>query len=447
MSKLTKLSTLLLITLLTLTLTVSLASAATTGLWSYGEGTYDMAINNIGIMDGGHIIVGSTEGYGAVGEDLWMFKVDNTGAAAWNKHYGGAGNESGFNVIGTSDGSYAVVGCTTSYGAGMEDIWLIKTDADGNIAWNKTYGGVYDDEGWMILQTSDGGYLITGITCPVDGLADAFLLKVDSTGTQEWMKTYGGNGDDGTYGITPASAGGYILAGFTNSTGAGKYDAWLIRVDAQGTQQWTKNYGGTENDVAYQAFETSETDFVVDGTTRSYGAGKADIWLFMTDAMGGMMWNYTYGGPEVDSGWYGVKTLDGYALGGYTYSYGTNGNAAAWLVKVDKHGMTMWNQTYGTGEDYYGWAVTETADNGFAISGQVESPDGETSRAFLVITDSSGNSAIPKTNAELIPLWMVGAIVAVIIVLLIVVIVLLKRKPKQTAAEQPQPQQTETKTS
>jgi predicted secreted protein len=146
MSKLTKLSTLLLITLLTLTLTVSLASAETTGLWSYGEVTYDMAINNIGIMDGGHIIVGSTEGYGAVGEDLWMFKVDNTGAAAWNKHYGGAANESGFNVIGIPDASYAVVGCTTSYGAGMEDIWLIKTDADGNIAWNKTYGGVYDDK-------------------------------------------------------------------------------------------------------------------------------------------------------------------------------------------------------------------------------------------------------------------------------------------------------------
>jgi hypothetical protein len=436
MNKLTKLSIPLLITLLTLTLTVSLASAATTGLWSYGDGTYDMAVCNIGIMDGGHIIVGSTEGYGSVGDDLWMFKVDNTGSVAWNKHYGGAGNESGFNVIGTTDGGYLVVGATTSYGLGGEDIWLVKTDANGEMQWNKTYGGTFDDEGWMPIQTSDGGYLVVGIVGTSEGIGDGWLLKVDSTGTLEWQKTYGGSGDDGLYGITPASAGGYILSGFTNSTGAGDYDAYLIRVDAQGNQQWAKSYGGAQRDVAYQAFETSETDFVIDGTTRSFGAGKADIWLFMTDAMGGMMWNYTYGGPEVDSGWYGVKTPDGYALGGYTYSYGTNGNAAAWLVKVDKNGMTMWNQTYGSGQDYYGWAVTQTADNGYAISGQIESADAETSKAFLVITDSAGNAAIPITNAESVPLWMIGAIIAVIVVvLLVVVIVLLKRKPKQTATE------------
>ncbi len=433
MKKLTKLSIPLLITLLTLTLTVSLASAATTGLWSYGDGTYDMAICNIGIMDGGHIIVGSTQGYGSVGDDLWMFKVDNTGSVAWNKHYGGAGNESGFNVIGTTDGGYLVVGATTSYGLGGEDIWLIKTDANGEMQWNQTYGGTYDDEGWMPLQTSDGGYLVVGIVGTSEGIGDAWLLKVDSTGNLEWQQTYGGSGDDGLYGITPAAAGGYILSGFTNSTGAGDYDAYLIRVDAQGNQQWAKSFGGEKRDVAYQAFETSETDFVIDGTTRSYGAGKADIWLFMTDAMGGMMWNYTYGGPEVDSGWYGVKTSDGYALGGYTYSYGTNGNAAAWLVKVDKNGMTMWNQTYGSGKDYYGWAVTQTADNGFAISGEVDEADGESCKAFLVITDAAGNAAIPIENAEAVPLWMIGAIIAVVVVvLLVVVVVLLKRKPKQT---------------
>jgi hypothetical protein len=437
MNKTSKLVTFLLISLLCLGLATELANAATTGLWTYGEGQYDMAICNIGIMDGGHIIVGSTEGYGAVGDDLWMFKVNSDGAVAWNKHYGGEGNESGFNVIGTLDGGYAVVGATTSYGAGQEDMWLIKTDSEGNMLWNQTYGGVYDDEGWMLIQTSDGGYLIVGITCPVDGIADGWLLKVDSTGTLQWQKTYGGAGDDGIYGITPTSEGGYIMAGFTNSTGAGDYDAWLIKVDSTGTQQWTKAYGGTDLDVAYQAFETSETDYVVDGTTSSFGAGKRDIWLFMTDAMGGMMWNYTYGGPESDSGWYGVKTPDGYALGGYTYSYGTNGNAAAWLVKVDKNGMTMWNQTYGSGKDYYGWAVTQTADNGFAISGQIESADGETSEAFLVITDAKGNAAIQNTsNIGGISIYVIGAVIAVIIVVLVVMIVMLKRKTKQT---QPQP--------
>ena len=116
-------------------------------------------------MDGSHIVVGTTDSYGAVGDDLWMFKVATDGSMAWNKHYGGAGNESGFNVITTTDGGYAVVGATTSYGAGEEDLWLIKTDSDGNMQWNKTFGGIYDDEGWMLLQTSDGGYMIAGLTC------------------------------------------------------------------------------------------------------------------------------------------------------------------------------------------------------------------------------------------------------------------------------------------
>ncbi len=437
MKKTRKLAILLLISLLCLGVTTQLSQGATTGIWTYGESQYDGAICNIGIMDGGHIIVGSTEGYGAVGEDLWMFKVNSDGAVAWNKHYGGAGNESGFNVIGTSDGGYAVVGATTSYGAGEEDIWLIKTDSEGNMLWNQTYGGVYDDEGWMLLQTSDGGYLVTGLTCTSEGIADGWLLKVDSSGNLQWQKTYGGNGDDGLYGITKTSEGGYVLAGFTNSTGAGKYDAWVIKVDSAGTQQWAKTYGGADVDVAYQAFETTGTDYVIDGITHSFGAGEADIWLFMTDAMGGMMWNYTYGGPQDDSGWYGVKTPDGYALGGYTYSYGTNGNAAAWLVKVDVNGMTMWNKTYGADKDYYGWAVTQTAEGGYAISGEVESADSSTCHAFLIVTDASGVAAIENgPMAGGIPFWIIGAIIAIIIVVLLAAVVVLMRRKKK----QPQPQ-------
>ncbi len=424
-----KISTLLILGLLCFTGLFATTHGATTGMWTYGEDKYDGAICNIGIMDGGHIIVGSTDSYGAIGDDLWIFQVDSKGAVTWNKHYGGAGNESGFNVIGTSDGGYAVVGATTSYGAGEEDIWLIKTDSEGNMLWNQTYGGIYDDEGWMLLQTSDGGYLIAGLTCTSEGIADAWLIKTDAQGNKLWDKTYGGAADDGVYGITKTSEGGYILAGFTNSTGAGDYDAWLIKVDSSGTQQWAKTYGGADTDVAYQAFETSETDYVVDGTTHSYGAGNADVWLFMTDAMGGMMWNYTYGGPEDDSGWYGVKTPDGYALGGYTYSYGTNGNAAAWLVKVDTNGMTLWNQTYGTGKDYYGWAVTQTADNGFAISGEAVSADGEICDAFLVITDSSGVATIENAPApQDFPLYILAIVVAVVIVVLVAVLALRRKK-------------------
>ena len=112
------------------------------------------------------------------------------------------------------------------------------------------------------------------------------------------------------------------------------------------------------------------------------------MWLLKVDAMGGLMWNYTYGGPEGDHGWYGAKTTDGFALGGYTYSYGIDGNSAAWLIKVDVNGMTMWNQTFGdANNDYYGWAVTQTSDGGYALSGEVAPIDSDTCDAFLIITD------------------------------------------------------------
>ena len=433
MSKTTKTATILIISIICLCLFTSSASAATTGKWTYGEDKYDMAIANLATMDGSHVIVGSTESYGSVGDDLWLFKAAGNGSITWNRHYGGDGNESGLNVIAAADGGYAVVGATSSYGQGEEDIWLIKTDSEGNMQWNQTYGGLYDDEGWMLLQTSDGGYLITGLTCTSEGIADGILIKTDNAGNLQWQKTYGGVGDDCFYGLTKSSEGGYILSGTTNSTGAGKYDAWLVKVDNSGNQQWAKTYGGPENDYAYIAFET-ETDYVVDCTTYSYGAGGADVWLLKVDAMGGLMWNYTYGGPEGDHGWYGAKTTDGFALGGYTYSYGINGNSAAWLIKVDVNGMTMWNQTYGdANNDYYGWAVTQTSDGGYALSGEVVPIDRDTCDAFLIITDSSGNAAMPSTsNSGLNTLYVLAAVIVVILIVAIVaVFVLLKRKPKQ----------------
>jgi hypothetical protein len=435
MSKKTRIATILIISIICLCLFISTAAAATTGLWTYGGEKYDDAVNNLATMDGSHIIVGTTENYGSVGYDMWIYKVAGDGSMTWSRHYGGDGNESGYNVIATTDGGYAIVGVTSSYGESEANLWLVKVDSEGYMQWNKTYEGAYIEEGWMLLQTSDGGYLITGLTSNAEDICDGLLLKTDSAGNLQWQKTYGGSGDDAFYGITATTDGGYILTGLTNSTGAGEYDVWLVKVDSSGTEQWAKTYGGPEDDIGYIAFE-SETDFVVDCITYSYGAGGGDIWLLKVDAMGGLMWNYTYGGAENDNGWYGAKTTDGgYALGGFTYSYGSGENAAAWLVKVDKNGMTMWNRTYGVADrDYYTWAVTETSDGGYALSGEtspVDSDNSDASDAFLIITDSNGNAAIENTS-NMGLLYAVGAIIVVLLVVAIVaVVVLMRRKPKQ----------------
>ena len=152
-------------------------------------------------------------------------------ATEWNKTYGGANSEVARSVIQTSDGGYLLAGQTQSFGAGGTDFWLVKTDSMGNMEWNKTYGGTKNDIAFSVVETSDGGYVLTGRTNSFGlGIADFWLIKVDSSGDHQWNKTYGGTGVDAARCVVQTSDGGYILAGFTESFGAGGQDGWLIKV-------------------------------------------------------------------------------------------------------------------------------------------------------------------------------------------------------------------------
>lgn len=438
MRKTTKIVTILLISIFCLTLFTSSAKAATTGMWTYGGDQYDTAISNIETADGSHIIVGTTDSYGAVADDLWIFKVDANGTMDWTQHYGGSGNDSAYNVIATSDGGYAIVGSTTSYGSGGEDVWLVKVDSAGNMQWNKAYGESGDDEGWMLLQSGDGGYVIAGYTdsySNVSGIADALLIKTDSAGNMQWNRTYGGVGDDGLYGITKASDGGYALSGFTNSTGSGGYDAWLIKVDSAGYMQWNKTYGGSQDDIAYVVRQTVDGGYILDATTQSYGAGDADAWLIKTDSNGNIVWNHTYGGTDDDHAWYLIPTSEGgYALAGYSYSYSSQDTADLWIVKVDSTGQEQWNQTYGDDDnDYFAWSIAQTKDGGYAVAGEVDTYDSNPGDAFLLISDSSGIAQISNGSDPLQTLLLVAVVIVVVMILVIVVafVLLRGRRPRQ----------------
>jgi predicted secreted protein len=148
----------------------------------------------------------------------------------WNQTYGGAGDDRAYSVINTTDGGYALAGYTNSFGAGGYDFWLVKTDSAGNMQWNQTYGGAGDDCARSIVQTSDGGYALAGYTYSFGaGGYDFWLVKTDSAGNMQWNQTYGGTGDDYAYSVVQTSDGGYALAGYTNSFGAGGYDFYLVK--------------------------------------------------------------------------------------------------------------------------------------------------------------------------------------------------------------------------
>ena len=297
--------------------------------------------------DGGYALVGRTSASGhQVG---WLIKTDSLGNEQWNKTYSTTTAAPLSWVIQTDDGGYALSGFEGPWPE-ETDFLLVKTDSYGNMEWNKTYGGANLDESGALVQTSDGGYAIAGSTRSFGaGDWDLWLVKTDPSGGMEWNKTYGGTGGDGANSIIQTSDGGYALSGDTASFGAGSFDFWLVRTDENGNAMWNKTYGGTGNDYALCMVPTIHGGYAIAGYTNSFGAGGYDFWLVCTDSDGNMEWNKTYGGSNND-GANGVSITQtddgGYALFGDTSSFGV-GSYDLWLIKTEtwRFGMVWTDST------------------------------------------------------------------------------------------------------
>ncbi len=215
----------------------------------------------------------------------------------WTNTFGGLTDDYGSSMIQTNDDGYVIAGATTSLGAGNADIWLIKTDSTGSHQWNQTFGGANDDQGAFLTLTSDGGYAITGYTNSSGaGGADVWLIKTDQNGNHQWNQTYGGVNDDYGAFVVQTSDGGYAITGYTNSFGEGNADAWLIKTDQNGNHQWNQTYGGASDEKIYSGVKTSD-GYAILGFTESFSVGKADIWLIKTDnfwkpSMEPNLWGY-----------------------------------------------------------------------------------------------------------------------------------------------------------
>jgi hypothetical protein len=359
---------------------------------TYGGIYLDGASSVQQTSDGGYIVAGTTISFGLDSGYIFLIKTDANGNIIWAKTYGGTDDDWAYHVQQTSDGGYIVAGITRSFGAGSWDIFLIKTDLNGNIIWAKTYGGTDWDEVSSVQQTSDGGYIVAGYTFSFGaGYYDIFLIKTDANGNIIWAKTYGGTSSDYAYSLQQTSDGGYILAGYTSSFGAGGSDVFLIKTDANGSVQWAKTYGGTYIEYGSSVQQTSDGGYIVAGYTYSFGAGGKDILLIKTDANGNIIWAKTYGGTDEDVARFVQQTSDGgYIVAGYTYPFGAD-DYDIFLIKTDTNGNIIWAKTYG-GTDW-DWAnsVQQTSEGGYIVAGGTGSFGAGTWDAFLVKTDASGD--------------------------------------------------------
>jgi plastocyanin len=290
--------------------------------------------------------------------------------------YGGIGDDAAASVRQTTDGGYIVAGYTTSFGAGSADFWLVKTDVSGNMVWDQPFGGNGTDVAEFVQQTTDGGYIVAGYTTSFGaGSYDFWLVKTDVSGNMVWNQTYGGGDRDLAYSVRQTTDGGYIVAGYTKSFGAGSYDFWLVKTDVSGNMIWNQTYGGAYGDLGGPAQQTTDGGYIMAGCTYSFGVGSGDVWLVKTDVSGNMVWNRTYGGAEFSTTCCVQQTTDsGYIMAGCTYSFGNdNGTADVWLVKTDVSGNMVWNRTYGGALDDEAACVRQTTDGGYVAAGYTKS--------------------------------------------------------------------------
>jgi len=341
----------------------------------YGGTENDRALSIQQTFDGGYVVAGLTASFGAGGPDVWVLKVNSAGTVQWQNTYGGTGDDAATSVQQTKDGGYIVAGITKSFGAGGADIWVLKlNDLLGTVQWQKTYGGTGDDAASSIQQTKDGGYIVAGLTMSFGaGDVDVWVLKLNSVGTIVWQKTYGGTGPDYVSSVQQISDGGYVVAGWTWSSGAGGDDIWVLKLNSVGTIVWQKTYGGTGNDEATSVQQTKDGGYIVAGSTTSFGAGKNDFWVLKLNSAGTVQWQNTYGGTENEVANSVQQTKDGgYIVAGTTESFGA-GEADLWVLKLSSAGTIAWQKTYGGNGDEEASSVRQTLNAGYVVAGYMNS--------------------------------------------------------------------------
>lgn len=250
---------------------------------SYNYSSHDHAESVWQNTDGGYIMNGNHNG---MYYNIWTIRTDANGSMLWNREFGiPAGNDEGKDVQQTSDGNFILLNTIhVESWAYNPRIWLTKMDPVGNTLWNVEFGAANQAYGHSVQQTSDGGYIFTGWTNPPGAPADLWLVKTDGSGNMLWNRTFGGNGSEEGYCVRQTTDGGYIIAGCTSSYGAGGNDVWIIKTDDLGNMQWNCAYGGAGDDVGHSVWQTADAGYIVGGYTNSFGAGGYDAWVLLLES-------------------------------------------------------------------------------------------------------------------------------------------------------------------
>jgi hypothetical protein len=388
---------------------------------SYGSSWLECSYDIQHTTDGGYVVVGSSElgvggdvseGFGSL--DFWVIKISPEGDLQWEKSYGGTQYDVAYSVKQTVDGGYIVAGTSLSNNIhvsgnhGAKDFWVIKLSATGEIEWQQNYGGPGDDIPYEIECTSDGGYIIAGLAYAVGGdvtehfgLYDGWIVKISSTGELQWQKSFGGSQHDLFKGIKRTYDGGYIVSGQSRSsdghlsTNYGESDLWVLKLDQNGTMEWQRVLGGSGSELGSKVLITNTNQYIIAGYTDSsdghvsnyYGMG--DFWVVKLDADGTIIWDKNYGGSSSEILENASHTNDGgFILCGFSRSstgdvtHFNGGLGDYWIMKANAEGELEWQISVGGSDIERAYDAIETADGGIIATGYTESSNGDVSNLW-----------------------------------------------------------------
>jgi len=341
---------------------------------TFGGSEYDRPAFGQPTSDGGYIITGMTRSFGSGGSDIWLVKTDAYGNKLWDKTFGGSETDYAESVIETNDKCYVITGSTYSFGSGISSLFLIKVDSNGNKLWEKFFGGDSVERGRSIQLVSDGGYIITGETWSYgSGGVDIWLIKTDANGNKIWDRTFGGSGNEFGNCVQQTIDGGFILVGTTDSFSTDLTEIWLIKTDANGNEIWDKTFGESIDFFGNSVQQTIDGGYIITGGKDVY-YGYSDLLLIKTDSYGNKIWDETFPGPGEDIGNSVQQTTDG----GYIITGTTTGgdNFDPLLLKTDDKGNKMWEKKLGKrnyGDDDMGVSVQQTLDGGYILTASTSS--------------------------------------------------------------------------
>jgi gliding motility-associated-like protein len=390
----------------------------------YGGSEVDIPFTIKFTADGGTIAAGYTDSQdGDVSNvptreywDLWVAKLDRCGNLQWEKVLGGSNYETARDIEATSDGGYIVVGETNSSDGGVvsgfggtKDIWLLKLDANGNLSWQKRFGGNGLDIGNHIHMLSDGSFYILASSSSNDGditgnhgtggFTDGVIMKFDAGGNLQWSRCYGGSKNEELLDMEVINNRMYV-SGYANSTDGDippsqkNYDVWLLALDMSGNKIYSKVYGGSQNDVAYSMTRGNDGTLTLAGYTTSNdgmvsGAkGGQDYWVVNINTAGNLVWQKDLGGSDAEYANSVITDYDGgYIVGGISYSSNGDisnplGEGDYWVVKLDAAGTVLWKQNLGgSGNDHLRFLIHQPANKEYYLAGDSDSGDGEFNNA------------------------------------------------------------------